>query len=72
MTRIFFFLISYGLIVITVTNMIFYLNYVTLGHGWKQVMLFIISTTDFLIFIVATIILILTVYVRAPSPPPSY
>ena len=36
MTRLFIFLISYGLIVITVSQMIFYFNYRSLGYEWSK------------------------------------
>jgi hypothetical protein len=71
MTRIFLFLISYGLIVVTVSNMIFYFNYRSLGYSWHQIFNFIIHTADFALFVVSTIMIILTVYVRVPSRFPS-
>ncbi len=71
MTRIFLFLISYGLIVITVSNMILYFNYRSLGYNWHQIFYFIIHTADFALFAVSTIMIILTVYVRVPSRFPS-
>lgn len=71
MTRIFLFLISYGLIVVTVSHMIFYFNYRSLGYDWHQIIYFIIHTADFALFVVSTIMLILTVYVRVPSRLPS-
>lgn len=71
MTRIFLFLISYGLIVVTVSQIIFYFNYRSFGYDWYQIIYFIIHTADFALFVVATIMLILTVYVRVPSRLPS-
>lgn len=71
MTRVFLFLISYGLIVITVSQMIFYFNYTSLGYDWYQIFHFIAGSADFALFIVSVIILILTVYVRVPSRFPS-
>lgn len=71
MTRIFLFLISYGLIVVTVSHIIFYFNYRSLGYDWHQIIYFIVHTADFALFVVSTIMLILTVYVRVPSRPPS-
>ncbi len=72
MTRILFFLISYGLIVITATHMIFYFNYLSLGYSWKQILLFIIQTPDFTLFVMAVILLIITVFFRAPSQTPFF
>lgn len=71
MTRLFLFLISYGLIVVTVSNMIFYFNYRSLGYEWRQIFYFILHTADFTLFVLATLTLILTVYVRVPSRLPS-
>jgi hypothetical protein len=71
MTRIFLFLISYGLIVVTVSNIILYFNYRSLGYGWYQIFYFIIHTADFALLVISTIMIILTVYVRVPSRLPS-
>ncbi|NYF23985.1 magnesium-transporting ATPase (P-type) [Sporosarcina sp. JAI121] len=71
MTRVILFLISYGLIVITVSNMISYFNYVSLGYDWGQIFYFILHTADFTLFVFSAVIIILTVYVRVPSRLPS-
>ncbi len=71
MTRLFLFLISYGLIVVTVSNMIFYFNYRALGYEWQQIFYYILHTADFMLFVLAVLVLILTVYVRVPSRLPS-
>lgn len=71
MTRLFLFLMSYGLLVITITHMIFYFNYRSLGYEWKQIFHFIIRTADFTLFVLSALTLILTVGVRAPSRIPS-
>ena len=67
MTRIFLFLISYGLIVVTASQIIFYFNYRSLGYGWRQIFYFIIHTADFTLLVISAIMIILTVYVRVPS-----
>ncbi len=71
MTRLLLFLISYGLIVITTSNMIFYFNYRSIGYEWNQIFYFIVHTADFTLFVLAATTLILTVYVRVPSRLPS-
>lgn len=73
MTRLFLFLISYGLVVITVSHMIFYFNYRSLGYEWNQIFHYIVRTADFALFLIAAAVLVLTitVSVRAPSRPPS-
>lgn len=67
MTRLFLFLLSYGLIVTTCTTMITYLNYTSMGFDMQTVGLFILQSADFALFIGAIILLLLTVYVRVPS-----
>ncbi|BAQ10272.1 hypothetical protein OXB_1801 [Bacillus sp. OxB-1] len=73
MTRLFLFLISYGLVVITVSHMIFYFNYRSLGYEWNQIFQYIVRTADFALFLIAAAVLVLTitVSVRVPSRPPS-
>lgn len=72
MTRLFLFLIAYGLVVITTSHMIFYFNYRSLGYEWSQIFHFIFRTADFFIFLIAAGVLVLTITVsgRAPSQPP--
>lgn len=67
MTRLFFFLLSYGLIVTTCTTMITYLNYASMGYDMRTVGLFIIQSADFAMFVGAVILLLITVYARVPS-----
>lgn len=71
-TRFFIFLSSYCVIVVTLANLLFYLNYSALGYDYKQIMWFILQSTDFLLLIGAIILLLLTVYVPSPSRPPSF
>ncbi|WP_040287048.1 hypothetical protein [Sporosarcina koreensis] len=71
MTRLFLFLLSYGLIVTTCTTMITYLNYTSMGFDMRAVMLFIVRSADFALFLGAVVLLLLTVYVRVPLRPPS-
>ncbi|MDW0111428.1 hypothetical protein [Sporosarcina aquimarina] len=67
MTRLFFFLLSYGLIVTTCTTMITYLNYTSMGYDMRTVGLFIVQSADFTMFVAAVILLLITVYARVPS-----
>lgn len=67
MTRLFFFLLSYGLIVTTCTTMVTYLNYTSMGFNIRTVGLFILHSADFALFVGAVLLLLLTVYVRVPS-----
>lgn len=70
MTRLLLFLTSYGLIVVTISNMILYFNYRSLGYEWNPIFQYILSTADFKLFVLSVIVLILTVYVPVPSRPP--
>ncbi|KOY82418.1 hypothetical protein ADM90_03485 [Lysinibacillus macroides] len=57
MFRLFIFLVSYGLMILSLGNLILYLNYRTLGYSWKVVFKFIFQTTEFYMAIGACIIL---------------
>ena len=72
MTRFFLFLISYGLVVMSTAQIIFYFNYRTLGYEWNQVFYFIVRTADFAIFITSVLVLMITVSYRGPSRFPFY
>lgn len=64
--RFFIFLISYGLLISSLTQMILYLNYRSLGYDWSAVFSYIVQTPDFYLLIFALVLLILSVYVRGP------
>lgn len=51
------FLLSYGLLILSIGNMILYLNYRTLGYSWTVVFKFLLNTTEFYIALGACIIL---------------
>ncbi|AVK98300.1 hypothetical protein FCT18_18585 [Lysinibacillus sphaericus] len=57
MFRLFIFLMSYGLMILSIGNLILYLNYRTLGYSWSVVLKFIMHTTEFYIAIGACIVL---------------
>lgn len=69
-TRIVIFLISYGLIVVTASQMIFYINYRSLGYSWDQVLYYILRTPDLKLFVAAAVTLVITVAYRAPLRAP--
>ena len=71
-TRILLFLISYGLLVVSISHVIFYFNYRTLGYEWSQVFYFIIRTSDFALLVISAITLIITVSYRGPSRSPFF
>lgn len=51
------FLLSYGLLILSIGNLILYLNYRTLGYSWTVVFKFLLHTTEFYLAIGACIIL---------------
>lgn len=57
MFRLFLFLMSYGLIILSVGNLILYLNYRTLGYPWIVVFKFMMHTTEFYIALGSAIVL---------------
>lgn len=69
--RLFAFLICYGLIVLTTTHMILYLNYHALGYAWTTVFKFILNTIDFKIFLGSWIGLLIVFFYPSPSQLPS-
>lgn len=71
-TRFFVFVCSYCVIVVTLANLLFYLNYSALGYDYRQILIFILQSTDFMMLVVAVILLLLTVCVPSPSRPPSF
>lgn len=66
MARFFIFLMSYGLLVVSAAQLVFYFNYRTLGYEWSQVFYFIVRTTDFAVFVGAAILLTIIVSYRGP------
>lgn len=71
MTRLFLFLISYGLLVVSISHIIFYFNYRSLGYEWGQIFHFIIRTADFTLLIIAAVaLIIIIVSYQGPSHSP--
>lgn len=71
MTRFLLFLISYGLMVVTITQMIFYLNYRSVGYSWNEVFSYILQTPDFKLFVISSICFTCVVFFPSPSRLPS-
>lgn len=71
MNRIFLFLVSYGLCVITMSHLVLFLNYRALGHSWETVFRYILSTPDFKLMVLSLVVLIFCVSGRGPSRIPS-
>lgn len=64
--RFFLFLMSYGLVVISTTQLIMYLNYRTIGYAWSVVFYYMVRTTDFVIWLIALLLLLMSVFYRGP------
>jgi len=60
--RLFLFLMSYGLLILSVGNLILYLNYRTLGYTWIVVFKFMAQTTAFYVAIGSAIVLCAVVF----------
>jgi hypothetical protein len=64
LARIFFFLIGFGLMVIGFTDIIIYMNYLTVGYTFHQYVNFIIRSTDLIFIIVGFIIINLCIFIK--------
>lgn len=70
MTRFFLFLICYGLLVMSTSQIIIYLNYRSIGYEWDAVFYYIIRTADFMILVVSALTMMIIVFVRGPFGSP--
>lgn len=66
MMRFCVFLISYGLVVISTTQLMIYLNYRSIGYDWQAVASYMISSVDFVIWVLALFCLLMSVFYRGP------
>ena len=62
--RIFFFLIGFGLMVIGFTNIIIYMNFMTVGYSFSEYVNFIIRSSAFVYTIVGFIMINLCIFVN--------
>lgn len=69
-TRFVLFLFCYGLCVMSVSNMILYLNYRTLGYSWHAVLLYIVNGAELYLALAALIGMFSVVYGLGPSRSP--
>lgn len=70
MTRFVLFLFFYGLSVMSISNMILYLNYRTLGYSWHAVLMYIVNGAELYMLLVAIGGMISVVYGLSPSRSP--
>lgn len=71
MTRFVLFLFFYGLCVMSISNIILYLNYRTLGYSWRAVLLYILHGAELYLLLLAVIGMFIVVYGLIPSRSPS-
>ncbi|RUL54265.1 hypothetical protein EK386_07090 [Lysinibacillus antri] len=67
MFRFMLFLFSYGICVISVGNLLLYLNYRTLGYSWPAVWAFIVGTHELYLAIGSIIVLFILIFDLIPS-----
>lgn len=60
------FLISYGLVVISTTQLMIYLNYRSIGYDWRAVFSYMVASIDFMIWVFALFFLFMSVFYRGP------
>lgn len=70
LTRFVLFLICYGLCVMSLSNIILYLNYRTLGYSWHAVLSYIVNGVELYLALAALIGMFSLVYVQGPSRSP--
>lgn len=63
-TRMFFFLVGFGLMVIGFVNIIIYMNYMAVGYSFNEYVNFIIRSSEFIYTIVGFIIVNLCIFIR--------
>jgi len=64
MTRLFLFLVGFGLMVIGIVHIIIYMNFMTVGYTFNEYVNFIIRSSDFVYTIVGFIIVNLCIFVK--------
>lgn len=67
MLRFMIFLISYGICVISVGNLLLYLNYLALGYSWSAVGSYLLTTAELYLAIGSLIVLFIVVFDLIPS-----
>lgn len=72
MLRFMIFLFCYGICVISVGNLLLYLNYRALGYSWSAVGSFILSTAELYLAIGSFIVLFIVVFDLIPLRSPFF
>lgn len=65
--RFVLFLFSYGLCVISVSNLLLFLNYRTLGYSWRAVIIYILGTPELYLMICSLTVLFILIFDLYPS-----
>lgn len=63
LSRIFFFLLGFGLMTIGMTSIILYLNLLVIGYNFEEYVNFIIRRVEFILVIIGLIMTTLTIYI---------
>lgn len=66
-TRVFFFLFGFGLMVIGFTYMIMYLNILALGYSFKEYLNYIFHRYECMLTIIGFIIINISIYVKGKN-----
>lgn len=64
LSRMFFFLVGFGLMVIGLVNIIIYMNFMIVGYTFNEYVNFIIRSSEFYCTIVGFIIVTLSIFVK--------
>lgn len=70
LTRFVLFLFFYGICVMSISNIIMYLNYRTLGYAWRAVILYILNSVEIYLLCGALCGMFIVVYALSPSRSP--
>lgn len=63
-TRIFFFLLGFGLMVIGFTYVIIYLNLLYLGYSWVEYLEYIVTRAECLFAVIGFMIMTLSIFMK--------
>lgn len=70
LNRFVLFLFSYGICVMSCSNLILYLNYRTLGYSWHAVGWYILSSVELYLAFGALLTMFIVVFAQGPSRSP--
>lgn len=65
--RFMLFLFSYGICVISISNLLLYLNFRTLGYSWRAVLLYILKAPELYLMMISLVVLFIVIFDLFPS-----